>query len=126
MLNIKFIFHVTVSEALSRTVGFSEQDQGLARNREPFFVATLLARVRAERARLDILLKSRALTPTASCRATLREYEFVEVDEIILGGGSAAILPVNRLKIAVAVEIIETNQFPATLRRRKGHVEITE
>ena len=85
-----------------------------------------MARVRAERARLDILLKSRALTPTASCRATLREYEFVEVDEIIFSVGSAAILPIHGLKIPIAVKIIETDQFPATLRRRKGHVEITE
>jgi hypothetical protein len=60
-----YILHFTISEALNRKLGFSEQDQGLARNREPFFVVTLLARVRAQRARLDILLKSRALTPTA-------------------------------------------------------------
>ena len=60
-----YILHFTISEALNRKFGFSEQNQGLARNREPFFVIISLARGRAERARLDILLKSRALTPIA-------------------------------------------------------------
>jgi hypothetical protein len=33
------------------------------------------------------------------------EYEFVEIDEIILSGGSDAKLPINGLKIPVAVKL---------------------
>ena len=45
-----YILYVTISETLNRTVGFSEQNQGLARNREPFFVLRS-GRDRAEPAR---------------------------------------------------------------------------